>query len=63
MIRIPNFQFKEYIMNEKISKEQFNKILNLVNEIQKICQEADTSSINMWLTRVSIQEEYNEYQN
>ena len=37
-------------MNERITKEQFDKIFNLVCEIQKVCPEADISSINMWLT-------------
>ena len=41
------------MMNERITKEQFDKIFNLICEIQKVCPEADTSSINMWLTHVA----------
>ena len=33
-----------------ITQEQFDKIFDLVSQIQKIAPEADTSSINMWLT-------------
>lgn len=34
----------------KITIEQFNKISDLICQIQEICPDADTSSINMWLT-------------
>lgn len=37
----------------KIAKEQFDKIFDLICEIQEVCPEADTSSINMWLTMVA----------
>ena len=35
-----------------ITEEQFNRIVSLVSEIQKVCPAANTSSINMWLTAV-----------
>lgn len=40
----------------KVTQEQFNKICDLVAEIQKTCPDADTSSINMWLTFVAPEE-------
>ena len=36
-----------------ITKEQFDRIFELVAMIQQICPGADTSSINMWLTMVA----------
>jgi hypothetical protein len=37
----------------KITQEIFDKIFNLVVEIQKLCPDADTTSINMWLSMVA----------
>lgn len=35
-----------------ITQEQFDAIFEHVLKIQEICDEADTSSINMWLSDV-----------
>lgn len=38
---------------EKITQDQFDKIFDLINQIQNINEDADTSSLNMWLTMVA----------
>jgi len=43
----------------EITQEQFNKIFDYICQIQDICEEADLSSINIWLTSVKIKEEKN----
>ena len=45
---------------DKITQEQFYKIFELVSEIQSVCDDADTSSINMWLTMVAPSDDVNE---
>lgn len=39
-------------MKNKITTEQFNKIVDLVSQIQNVCENANTSSITMWLSQV-----------
>lgn len=36
-----------------VTQEQFDQIFDLVLQIQQICDDADTSSINMWLSTVT----------
>lgn len=35
----------------KLTQKQFNQIFALVEQIQRVCEDADTSSINMWLCK------------
>ena len=41
---------------DSISQENFDKIIELISQIQDICEDADTSSINMWLTMQNVEE-------
>lgn len=45
---------------EKITQDQFEKIVDLHAEMQRICPSIDTSSISMWLTMVPVKKEEKE---
>lgn len=38
----------------KITQQQFDDIVDLIGKIQEVCVDADTTSINMWLTMVEV---------
>jgi len=39
----------------KITQEQFDKIFGFLCEMQTVCEDVDTSSVNGWLTMVEVE--------